>query len=70
MKKCYTEKADFLTVQDVKEILEAIMPKRTVTRQELLQLILEKHKARESARRSHHRRKKKTHVFGSTIPFL
>jgi len=52
------EKADFLTVQDVKEILEVIMPKRTVTRQELLQLILEKHKARESARRSHHRRKK------------
>jgi SRSO17 transposase len=52
------EKADFLTVQDVKEILEVIMPKRTVTRQELLHLILEKHKARLSARRSHHRRNK------------
>ena len=50
------EKAEFLTVQDVKEILEVIMPKRKVTKKELLNLILEKHKARESARRSHHRR--------------
>ena len=49
------EKADFITVQDVKEILEVIMPKRTVTKQELLHLILEKHKARLSARQSHHR---------------
>jgi len=52
------KKAEFLTVQDVKEILEVIMPKRTVTKQELLHLILEKHKARLSARRSHHRRNK------------
>jgi len=52
------EKAEFLTVQDVKEILEVIMPKRTVTKQELLHLILGKHKARLSARRSHHRRNK------------
>jgi len=50
------KKADFLTVQDVKEIFEVIMPKRTVTDEECLQLILKKHKARESARRSHHRR--------------
>lgn len=50
------EKADFLTVQDAKEILEVIMPKRRVTKEELLNLILEKHKARLSARRSHHRR--------------
>ena len=54
----FGEKADFVTVQDVKEILEVIMPKRTVTKQELLHLILSKHKARESARRSHHRRNK------------
>ncbi len=52
------KKAEFLTVQDVKEIFEVIMLKRIVTNEELLQLILEKHKARESARRSHHRRNK------------
>jgi SRSO17 transposase len=52
------KKAEFLTVQDVKEIFEVIMLKRIVTDEELLQLILEKHKARESARRSHHRRNK------------
>ena len=52
------KKADFLTVQDVKEIFEVIMPKRIVTDEECLQLILKKHKARESARRSHHRRNK------------
>ncbi len=52
------KKADFVTVQDVKEILEVIMPKQTVTKQELLHLILEKHKARLSARQSHHRRNK------------
>jgi len=52
------KKAEFLTVQDVKEIFEVIMPKRIVTDEECLQLILKKHKARESARRSHHRRNK------------
>jgi SRSO17 transposase len=52
------KKAEFLTVQDVKEIFEVIMPKKIVTDEELLQLILKKHKARESARRSHHRRNK------------
>ena len=50
------EKAEFLTVQDIKEILEVIMPKKKISDKELLRLILEKHKARESARRSHHRR--------------
>ena len=52
------KKADFLTVQDVKEIFEVIMPKRHITKEETLQLLLKKHKARESARRSHHRRNK------------
>jgi SRSO17 transposase len=52
------EKADFLTVQDVKEILEVIMPKEKVTKRELLHHLLKKHKARESSRRSHHRRNK------------
>jgi len=49
---------DFLTVQDVKEIFEVIMPKRKVTSEELIRLLLEKQMARESARRSHHRRNK------------
>jgi len=52
------KKIDFLTVQDVKEIFEVIMPKRKVTSEELVQLILEKHKRRLSARRSHHKRNK------------
>ena len=52
------KKVEFLTVQDVKEIFEVIMPKRYVTSEELVQLILEKHKRRLSARRSHHRRNK------------
>ena len=49
-------KAEFLTVQDAKEILEVVMPKRKITHEEIVQLIFEKHKRRLSARRSHHRR--------------
>jgi len=52
------KKADFLTVQDVKEIFEVIMPKRDITNDELLELLYEKHKRRISARNSHHRRNK------------
>jgi SRSO17 transposase len=52
------KKADFLTVQDVKEIFEVIMPKREITNDELLALLYEKHKRRLSARNSHHRRYK------------
>jgi SRSO17 transposase len=52
------KKVDFLTVQDVKEIFEVIMPKRHVSSEELKQLILEKYKRRLSARLSHHRRDK------------
>ncbi len=50
------KKVDFLTVQDVKEIFEVIMPKREVTSEELLALLYEKHKRRLSARKSHHKR--------------
>ena len=49
-------KAEFLTVQDAKEILEVVMPKRKITHEEIVQIILEKHKHRLSARLSHHRR--------------
>lgn len=50
------KKSPLLTVQDTKEILEVILPKRRVTKRELLDLIKAKHKARDSAKRSHHRR--------------
>ena len=50
------KKVEFITVQDVKEIFEVIMPKREVTSEELLALLFEKHKRRLSARKSHHRR--------------
>jgi len=50
--------ADLLTVQDIKEILEVIMPKKDISDEQLLHLILKKHKARDSARRSHHKRNK------------
>lgn len=50
------KKAELLTVQDVKEILEVILPKRVITEREILKIIEEKHRARYSARMSHHRR--------------
>lgn len=49
-------KADMLTVQDVKEILEVILPKRIIDDRTILEIIKAKHKARISARESHHRR--------------
>ena len=52
------KKADFLTVQDAKEILEVIMPKRMITREEFVEMLFEKHKKRLSARKSHHRHHK------------
>jgi SRSO17 transposase len=54
----FGKKAPMTSVQDVKEILEVIMPKREITEEEILAIILQKHKARLSARKSHHRRNK------------
>ena len=51
-----SKKAELLTVQDVKEILEVILPKKEITERENLKIIEEKHKTRYSARMSHHRR--------------
>jgi len=51
-------KAELLTVQDVKEILEVILPQKEITAQEVLNLIKKKHKKRYSARISHHKRQK------------
>jgi len=49
-------KAPLLTLTDVREILEVIMPKRRVNDREILKLIKQKHKARYSAKLSHHKR--------------
>ncbi len=52
------EKAPPLTIQDVREILEVILPRREITHDELLEMLEQKLKARESAMRSHHKRNK------------
>jgi SRSO17 transposase len=51
------KKADMLTLHDVKQILEYILPKRDLTRSDIVQLIKQKHHARLSAKESHHRKK-------------
>ncbi len=48
-------KAPLLTLTDVREIFEIIMPKRKVSDREILKLIEQKHKARYSAKLSHHK---------------
>lgn len=50
------EKAHRISVMDVKEILEVILPKKDITDEEILAVIRQKHKDRLSARKSHHRR--------------
>ena len=50
------KKADLTTLQDVKDILEIILPKRSIRDRDILEIIKAKHKARLSARESHHRR--------------
>jgi hypothetical protein len=45
-----------LTLQDVKDILEVIMPKREIGEKEIIKIIKAKHKARLFASESHHRR--------------
>ena len=52
------EKAPLLTVQDVREILEVILPKREFSEKDVIEWIERKHKARYSAKQSHHRRNK------------
>jgi SRSO17 transposase len=49
-------KAESMSVQDVKEILEVILPRKKITEKEILAIIQQKHRARLSARKSHHRR--------------
>lgn len=54
-------KAPHLTIHDVREILEVILPKREITPDEILRIIQKKHKARLSARRSKHRKYREKH---------
>ena len=49
------KKAHRISVMDVKEILEVILPKNDITDEEILAVIRQKHKDRLSARKSHHR---------------
>ena len=55
----WKDKAPMLTIQDVREILEVILPKRSIIKRDILDIIKEKHKTRESARRSHHKKNSK-----------
>ncbi len=57
----WQSKAPNLTIQDVREILEVILPKREMTPDEILKIIQQKHKAKLSARRSKHRKYEITH---------
>jgi len=50
------EKAEMISVQDIKEVLEVILPRNEITEEEILAIILQKQRARLSARKSHHRR--------------
>jgi len=52
-------KAPMLTFYDVREILEVILPKKEITKEMVIKIIRNKHKARASAKRSHHKRNKR-----------
>ena len=54
-------KAPHLTIQDVREILEVILPKREITSDGILEIIQRKHKAKSSARHSKHRKYETEH---------
>ena len=58
MQDQWQSKAPLLTITDVREILKVIMPKRKLGENEILKLIEQKHRARHSAKRSHHKRGK------------
>ena len=53
----WKSKVPLLTLRDVKEILEVTLPKRQFSPAEILLHIAQTHRARDSARRSHHRRR-------------
>lgn len=55
MQMKWGKKAPMLSVMDVKEILEVIMPRRVITERNILDVIMQKHKSRLLARESHHR---------------
>jgi len=49
------EDADFLTVQDVKLILELILPRKHYREKDLIKFINERYNDRHSAKISHHK---------------
>jgi len=49
-------KAELISVQDIKEVLEVILPRNNIKEEEILAILLQKQRARLSARKSHHRR--------------
>lgn len=49
-------KAPRLTIEDVRDILDVVLPKRELSYQEAIELIEEKHRARAASKKSHHRR--------------
>jgi SRSO17 transposase len=52
----WKSKAPLLTLTDVRRILEVVMPQRKMNDDTILELIEQKHKARYSAKISHHKR--------------
>lgn len=55
-------KAPMLTFYDVREILEVILPKKKITKEVLIEMIRNRHKARLSAKQSHHKRNTMKHT--------
>ncbi len=54
----WKSKAPLIILTDVREILEVIMPKRKIRDKEILKLIEQKHRARYSAKLSHHKKRR------------
>lgn len=54
----FGSKAPLLTIQDVREILETFLPRKSYSRKEFIALLEQKHRARLSARKSHAKKQK------------
>jgi SRSO17 transposase len=50
------DKADMITVQNIKKILDVMLPRRFIGKKEILEMMEAEHKARSSSKISHHRR--------------
>ena len=54
----FRDRAPLLTLQDVREILETFLPRKSYSPKEFIELLRQKHQARLSARRSHAKKQK------------